>query len=81
LQAIISVIPKKERSSKYDVTAKPALRHDQELSSALTAQQKAILEQFIDHHAELMYLGERDAFCRGFSLAVRLMIEAMSKKS
>ena len=27
-----------------------------------------------------MNLGERDAFCRGFSLAVRLLTEAMSNK-
>ena len=31
-----------------------------------------------DNHTELMNLGERDAFCRGFSLAVRLMVDAMN---
>ena len=69
-----------ERGSEYDVTAKLVIRHEQELSATLTEQQKAILEKIKDNHTELMSLGERDAFCRGFSLAVRLMIDAMSGK-
>ncbi len=39
-----------------------------------------ILEIIKDNHTELMNLGERNAFCRGFSLTVRLMVEAMSSK-
>lgn len=70
-----------ERGSEYDVTAKLVIRHEQELSATLTEQQKAILEKIKDNHTELMNLGERDAFCRGFSLAVRLMIDAMSGKT
>ena len=69
-----------ERGSEYDVTAKLVIRHEQELSATLTEQQNAILEKIKDNHTELMSLGERDAFCRGFSLAVRLMIDAMSDK-
>ena len=69
-----------ERGSEYDVTAKLVIRHEQELSDTLTEQQKAILEKIKDNHTELMSLGERDAFCQGFSLAVRLMIDAMSGK-
>ena len=69
-----------ERGSEYDVTAKLVIRHEQELSATLTEQQKAILEKIKDNHTELMSLGERDAFCRGFSLAVRLMIDTMSGK-
>ena len=70
-----------EHGSEYDVTAKLVIRHEQELSATLTEQQKAILEKIKDNHTELMSLGERDAFCRGFSLAVRLMIDAMSDKN
>lgn len=70
-----------ERGSEYDVTAKLVIRHEQELSATLTEQQKAVLEKIKDNHTELMSLGERDAFCRGFSLAVRLMVEAMSGKT
>ena len=68
------------RGSEYDITAKLVIRHEQELSATLTEQQKIILERIKDNHTELMSLGERNAFCRGFSLAVRLMIDAMSGK-
>ena len=40
-----------------------------------------ILDKIKDNHTELMNLGERDAFYRGFSLAVRLMIDNMSGKN
>ena len=69
-----------ERGSEYDVTAKLVIRHEQELSATLTEQQKAILEKINDNHTEIMNLGERNAFCRGFSLAVRLMVEAMTSE-
>ena len=69
-----------ERGSEYDVTAKLVFRHEQELSATLTEQQKAILEKIKDNHTEIMNLGERNAFCRGFSLAVRLMVEAMTSE-
>ena len=80
-----------ERGSEYDVTAKLVIRHEQKLSATLTDQQKIILEKIKDNQTELMKikdnqtelmnLGERDAFVRGFSLAVRLMVEAMSDKT
>ena len=69
-----------ERGSEYDVTAKLVIRDEQELSATLTEQQKAILEKIKDNLTELMSFGERDAFCKGFSLAVRLMIDAMNGK-
>ena len=69
------------RGSEYDITAKLVIRHEQELSATLTEQQNVILQKIKDNHTELMnLLGERDAFCRGFSLAVRLMVEAMSSE-
>ena len=66
------------RGSEYDITAKLVIRHEQELSDTLTEQQNVILKKIKDNHTELMNLGERDAFRRGFSLAVRLMVEAMT---
>ena len=69
-----------ERGSEYDATAKLVIRHEQELSATLTEQQKSILEIIKGHHIELMSLGEHDAFCRGFSLAVKLITEAISDK-
>ena len=67
------------RGSEYDVTAKLVNRNEQELTATMTEQQNAILQKIKDNHTELMKLGERDAFCRGFSLAVRLMVDAMSQ--
>ncbi|MBQ7745747.1 MAG: hypothetical protein IJT85_09340 [Ruminococcus sp.] len=69
-----------ERGSEYDITAKLLIRHEQVLSATLTEQQKIILEIIKNNHTELKSLGERNAFCRGFSLAVRLMVEAMSSE-
>ena len=69
------------RGSEYDITAKLVIRHEQELSATLTEQQNAILQKVKDNHTELMNLGERNAFCRGFSLAVRLLTESMSYKT
>ena len=68
------------RGSEYDITAKLLIRHEQKLSDTLTEQQNAILQKIKDNHTELMNLGERDAFRRGFSLAVRLMMEAMTSE-
>ena len=41
---------------------------------------EVILEKIKDNLTEIMNLGERNAFCRGFSLAVRLMVEAMTSE-
>ena len=57
------------------------IRHEQKKPAILTKQQIAILQKIIDNHTELMSLGERDAFVRGFSLAVRLMVDSMSSKT
>lgn len=61
------------RGSEYDVTNKLLVRHEEELTSTLTEQQKEVFCKFKDNQTELLSLGERDAFIRGFSLAVRLM--------
>ena len=68
------------RDSEYYVTAQLIVRHEQELFTTLTEQQKETLQKIKDNHTELLCLGERDAFCRGFSLAVKLITEAMSDK-
>ena len=68
------------RGSEYDITAQLVIRHEQELSDTLTEQQNVILQKIKDNHTELMNLGERDAFRRGFSMSVRLLMEAMSNE-
>ena len=70
-----------DRNNEYDINAKLFIRHEQELSATLTEHQKEILQKIEDNHTELMNLGERDAFCQVFSLAVRLMIEAVNDKT
>ena len=69
------------RGSEYYVTAQLVVRHENELSATLTERQKEIFQKIKDNHTELLCLGERDAFCRGFSLAVKLLTEAMSGKT
>ena len=69
------------RDSEYYVTAQQVVRYEKELSATLTGQQKEILQKIKDNHTELQCLGERDAFCRGFSLAVKLITEAVSGKT
>ena len=66
-------------NSEYYITAQPVVRHEQELSATLTEQQKEILQKIKDNHAELLCLGKRDAFCRGFLLAVKLIKEEAQK--
>lgn len=69
------------RGSEYYVTAQLVVRHENELFTTLTEQQKEILQKIKDNHTNLLCLSERDAFCRGFSLAVKLIKEAMSDKT
>ena len=64
--------------SEYDVTNKLLVRHEEALTATLTEQQKEEFCKFKDNQIELLSLGERDAFIRGFSLAVRLMTESLN---
>ena len=66
-----------ERGSEYENLTNLVVRHDQKLTESLTEQQKEIFQKFKDSKLELMNLGERNAFIRGFSLAVKLITEAM----
>ena len=68
------------RDSEYYVTAQQVVRHENELSTTLTDQQKEILQKIKDNQTELLCLGERDAFCRGFSLAVKLINRSHERK-
>ena len=72
----VQVVP----GSEYDNAAQLAVQHDKMLTATLTEQQKEQFQKFKDSKIDLMNLGERDAFCRGFSLAVRLMVDAMNRE-
>ena len=66
-----------ERGSEYESLAKLVARHDQQLTETLTVQQKELFRKYTENKIALMNLGECNAFIRGFSLAVKIMTEAM----
>lgn len=66
-----------EKGSEYDSVNKLVLRHDETLTATLTEQQKEIFKKFKEAQMDLLNLGERDAFIRGFSLGVQIIVEAM----
>ena len=67
-----------EKGSEYDNLLKLVIRQDEELTATLTDKQKAIFKKYNENEMDLMNLGECQGFIRGFSLAVKLMAEAMS---
>ena len=47
-------------------------------TATLTEQQKETFQKFKDNYLELLTLGERDAFIRGFSLGIKIAVEALN---
>lgn len=66
-----------KKGSKYDSVNKLLIRHDEALTVTLTEQQKEMFKKFKEAKMDLLNLGERDAFIRGFSLGVQIIVEAM----
>ena len=66
------------KGSEYDVANRLVVRHDETLTATLTEQQKETFQKFKDSYLELLTLGERDAFIRGFSLGIKIAVEALS---
>lgn len=64
--------------SEYDKVYKLVIRHDETLIATLTDQQKETYQKFKESQMELLNLGERDAFIRGFSLGAKIMVEIMN---
>ena len=52
--------------------------HHANLQSTLTDKQKEILEKFVDCHAELTDINEREIFVYAFKLGARIAIELLS---
>ena len=52
-------------------------RHSEDLNRDLTSNQKEILEKFLECNRELEAIECTDAFMKGFSLAVKLLGEAL----
>ena len=66
------------KGSEYDTANRLVVRHDEALTATLTEQQKETFQKFKDNSLELLTLGERDAFIRGFSLGIKIAVEALS---
>ena len=66
------------KGSEYDMANRLVVRHDEALTATLTEQQKETFQKFKDNYLELLTLGERDAFIRGFSLGIKIAVEALS---
>ena len=67
-----------EKGREYDSVNKLVVRHDEALTATLTEQQKEMFTKLKEAKMDLLNLGERDAFIRGFSLAVRRMGAALT---
>ena len=66
------------KGSEYDTANRLVVRHDEALTATLTEQQKETFQKFKDNYLELLTLGERDAFIRGFSLGIKIAVEALN---
>lgn len=60
------------KGSEYDVANRLVVRHDEALTATLTEQQKETFLKFKESYLDLLALGERGAFIRGFHLALKL---------
>ena len=65
------------KGSEYEQASNLAIRHDTALTDTLTQQQKEMFQKFKDAHLDMLSLGERDAFVRGFTLGVKLIVAVM----
>lgn len=54
-------------------------RHKEQLDKELGVQQKSIFEKYVDCTEEYVCLISKRAFCDGFSLAGKLITEALSE--
>lgn len=68
------------KGSEYDQASNLVIRHDAALTDTLTQQQKDLFQKFKDAHLNMLSLGERDAFVRGFTLGVKLMVAVMNQE-
>ena len=66
------------QGSDYDVANRLVVRHDETLTATLTEQQKETFQKFKDSYIDLLTLGERDSFIRGFSLGLKIAVEALN---
>ena len=54
------------------------VRHEEDLKKRLNDEEKEIFEKFTECTNEMYGIAEREAFVRGFTLGVRVIIELMN---
>ena len=65
------------RGSKLDNLMKLICQNEDDLMGGLTEKQKESFEKFKDCQSEITDYLETEAFARGFTIAVKLMVEVM----
>lgn len=68
-----------KRGTRVDKLVKLICKNEEGLNSGLTEKQKEIFNKFTDCQKELSDITTRQAFTDGFSLAVQIMVEVMSR--
>lgn len=68
-----------KRGTRVDKLVKLICKNEEELNSGLTEKPKEIFNKFTDCQKELSDITTRQAFADGFSLAVQIMVEVMSR--
>ena len=66
------------KQGEHYTTNRLVVRHDEALTATLTEQQKETFQKFKDSYLDLLTLGERDVFFRGFSLGIKIAVEALN---
>ena len=64
-----------EPESEYEKLLQHIIRHEDDLKSTLTDQQKETFEKYKEYRADVESLTEVEAFISGFKLATRIMME------
>ena len=67
-----------EKDSEYAAVLHEVLQHSKDLRDRLNDEESEILEKLTESMNEMCGIGERDAFVRGFTLGVRIIIEVLN---
>ena len=69
-----------KKGSKYSELLGYIVRHEEDLKKRLNDEEIEILEKFTECTNEMYGISEREAFVRGFTLGVRIVIEVMNSE-
>ena len=68
-----------KRGTRVDKLVKLICKNEEEFNSGLIEKPKEIFNKFTDRQKELSDITTRQVFADGFSLAVQIMVEVMSR--